>query len=69
MSFFDSFSRTRTFDCALCCYFVAFVAFGLQSEVRVRHRDESRNVTRLTMENVSAVPTGCVCVCVRRTCV
>jgi hypothetical protein len=25
----------------------------VQSEVRIRHREESKNVTRLTMENVS----------------
>lgn len=26
----------------------------LQSEIRVRHREETKNVTRLTMENVSS---------------
>lgn len=31
------------------------VRFLTQSELRVRHRDETKNVTRLTMENVSGL--------------
>lgn len=35
--------------------------FGsIQSELRVRHRDETKNVTRLTMENVSQIKC-CLC--------
>jgi hypothetical protein len=32
--------------------FSASLLFLLQSELRVRHREECKNVTRLTMENV-----------------
>ena len=39
-------------DC-LCC----LSGCTPQSEVRIRHREESKNVTRLTMENVSCQTT------------
>jgi hypothetical protein len=31
------------------------LSLPLQSELRVRHREETKNVTRLTMENVSVL--------------
>jgi hypothetical protein len=30
------------------------LTFCFQADLRVRHRDETKNVTRLTMENVSS---------------
>jgi hypothetical protein len=33
------------------------LSFSFQSELRVRHRDETKNVTRLTMENVRFLQT------------
>jgi len=39
-------------DWSLTLAFLSLLTL-LQSELRVRHRDECKNVTRLTMENVS----------------
>jgi hypothetical protein len=32
---------------------LVLICLWIQADLRVRHRDETKNVTRLTMENVS----------------
>jgi hypothetical protein len=53
--FSNEFSTFRTLDTDSTdsSYLICVFILVIQSELRVRHREETKNITRLTMENVS----------------